>query len=58
MNKQQIINLGVAKLSEIAVGVSITEIIRIITKVADLVEDETKKEIEEGMRMKKLEGGK
>ena len=43
MTKQQIINLAVAKISEIVMGVNISEIERIITKVADLVEAETKK---------------
>ena len=41
MTKQQIINLAVTKLSEMAVGISIKEIERIVTKVADLVEAET-----------------
>ncbi len=46
MNKQQIINLAVTKISEKAYGVSVQEINRIITKVADLVEYETKKSME------------
>ena len=47
MTKQQIINLAVSKIVEMSVGVSVSEIERIITKVADLVEEETKKEFEE-----------
>ena len=47
MTKQQIINLAVTKISEMAVGVNIQEIARIITKVADLVEAETIKKIKE-----------
>ena len=47
MNKQQIINLAVAKIADLAVGVNIFEIERIITKIADLVEEETKKNTKE-----------
>ena len=45
MNKKQIIDLAVAKIHEKAIGISVAEIHRIITKVADLVEEETKKEM-------------
>ncbi len=46
MTKQQIINIAVAKITEMTVGVNVQELSRIITKVADLVEAETKKKME------------
>lgn len=45
MNKKQIIDLAVAKLYEKAIGISVIEIHRIITKVADLVEEATRKNL-------------
>ena len=47
MTKQQIIDLAVTKIHEKAIGISVAEIHRIITKVADMVEEETKKEHKE-----------
>lgn len=44
MKREQIINLAVTKIHERAIGISILEIERIITKVADLVEAEIRKE--------------
>ncbi len=47
MNKRQIINLAVSTIAQKAVGITEAELSRIITKVADMVEAETKKSIEE-----------